>query len=143
MVYVIVVDKTPVVYEEPINPCIPSPCGPNSQCRSQNHVAVCSCLPFYVGRSPNCRPECTVNTDCPSNLGCINMKCQNPCIGSCGLKAECSVTNHIPLCHCINGFVGDPFILCSEKPQCKISVLNVSVFFKIYQPFSNLFASCQ
>lgn len=118
MFYVIIVDK-PVVYEEPINPCIPSPCGPNSQCRTQNNLPVCSCLSSYIGRPPNCRPECMLNSDCRSNLACINLKCQNPCIGSCGLNAECSVSNHIPLCTCNSGLSGDPFIRCHEKPQCK------------------------
>jgi hypothetical protein len=109
----------PVVYEEPVNPCVPTPCGPNSQCRTQNNLSVCSCLPSYIGRAPNCRPECTVNSDCPSNLGCINQKCTNPCIGSCGLNAECIVSSHIPLCTCLNGFSGDPFKGCYEKPQSK------------------------
>lgn len=104
---------------QPENPCIPSPCGPNSQCRTQNGIGICSCLLNYVGRSPNCRPECTVNSDCASNLACINMKCKNPCVGSCGLNAECSVTSHVPLCTCRQGFKGDPFTGCYEKPQCK------------------------
>lgn len=109
----------PIVYEEPVNPCVPSPCGPNSQCRTQNLLAVCSCLPSYIGRSPNCRPECAVNSDCPSNLACINQKCKNPCIGSCGSNAECTVSSHVPQCSCIAGFIGDPFRSCYEKPKSK------------------------
>jgi hypothetical protein len=143
MFYVIIIDK-PVVYEEPINPCIPSPCGPNSQCRTQNNLAVCSCLPSYVGRSPNCRPECTVNSDCSSNLACINQKCQNPCTGSCGINAECSVANHVPLCTCITGLTGDPFVRCYDKPQRKKAFARlfiVEVFLKLYSNFSSLFAS--
>lgn len=114
------VAERPPVYEEPINSCIPSPCGPNSQCQAHNNLAVCSCLPSYIGRSPNCRPECTVNSDCPSSHACINQKCGNPCIGSCGSNAKCTVSSHIPLCTCDNGFTGDPFRGCYEKPQSKI-----------------------
>lgn len=117
-VYICILEK-PIVYEEPINPCVPTPCGPNSQCRTQNNLAICSCLPSHIGRAPNCRPECTVNSDCPSSSACINQKCQNPCIGSCGSNTECTVASHIPLCTCTHGFIGDPFRGCYEQPQCK------------------------
>lgn len=111
--------EKPIVYEEPINPCVPTPCGPNSQCRSQNNAAVCSCFPNYIGRAPNCRPECMVSSDCTSSLACINQKCKNPCEGSCGLNTECKVSSHIPLCTCRQGYVGEPFNGCKEKTQCK------------------------
>ena len=108
----------PVVYD-PINSCIPTPCGPNSQCSIHNSLPVCSCRPYYIGRAPNCRPECSVNTDCSSNLACLQLKCTNPCVGSCGLNAECSVVNHLPICSCKNNLIGDPFVRCYEKPPCK------------------------
>ena len=50
-------------YEEPKNPCVPSPCGQYSICRVSNTRAVCSCQPNYYGAPPNCRPECMVNSD--------------------------------------------------------------------------------
>lgn len=75
---------------------------------------VCSCLPNYVGRSPNCRPECTLNSECPANLACIHEKCIDPCPGACGLYAQCSVTNHRPICTCNVGYTGDPFSNCVE-----------------------------
>lgn len=96
------------------NPCVPSPCGPNSQCRVIGETAVCSCLPNYSGRAPNCRPECTINSECPANLACINEKCGDPCPGACGLFAQCSVTNHRPICTCPLGYSGDPFSNCVE-----------------------------
>jgi len=116
----------PVVYEEPSNPCIPNPCGPNSMCRTQDKSAVCTCLPSYIGRPTNCRPECIVNSDCPSSLACINQKCKNPCEGSCGFNTVCMVTSHIPLCTCTAGFIGDPFNGCQEKPNRKIFTIIVS-----------------
>lgn len=121
-----------------MNPCTPSPCGVNSQCREINNQAVCSCLPSYIGRSPNCRPECTVNSDCLPNLACINQKCQNPCLGSCGNNAECSVVSHIPLCTCRNGYKGDPFSGCYEKPQCKLQFLLTTKRFISQFAFSNI-----
>lgn len=106
------------------NPCLPSPCGPNSQCRTVGNSPSCSCLPNYVGLPPNCHPECSVNSDCVSALACIQEKCRNPCPGSCGVNANCNVFNHIPICTCIEGYTGDPFVRCNlalvqSKPDMK------------------------
>lgn len=107
----------PVIVEEPIrNPCVPSPCGPNSECRDIGGAPSCSCLPNYIGSPPNCRPECTINSECPSNLACIREKCRDPCPGSCGVGAHCSVINHTPICTCPEGYTGDPFSYCQVKP---------------------------
>ncbi|KAL1140438.1 hypothetical protein AAG570_000370 [Ranatra chinensis] len=95
------------------NPCVPSPCGPNSQCRAVGSTPACSCSPNYVGRPPNCRPECTINAECPGNLACQNERCQDPCPGSCGPFATCQVVKHAPLCSCQPGYTGDPFTSCS------------------------------
>lgn len=100
--------------EEPLNPCIPSPCGPNSECKIKSNRPVCSCLPNYFGSPPNCRPECIINSECPLTKACINQKCVDPCPGSCGYNAECQVINHVPICHCLNGFTGDPFTGCQQ-----------------------------
>lgn len=97
----------------PIDPCSPSPCGPNSKCREINSQAVCTCLPDYKGIPPSCRPECVVNAECPQHLACVNNKCADPCPNSCGLKAQCTTKNHNPICICPVGFTGDPFTLCS------------------------------
>uniref|UniRef100_A0AAR5QG30 EGF-like domain-containing protein n=2 Tax=Dendroctonus ponderosae TaxID=77166 RepID=A0AAR5QG30_DENPD len=91
------------------NPCVPSPCGLNSECRDIGGQPSCSCRASYMGVPPNCRPECVVNTDCPSHLACITEKCKDPCLGSCGFNAECRVQNHIPICTCAEGFVGNAF----------------------------------
>lgn len=101
---------------EPVNPCAPSPCGPNSQCREVNHQAVCSCLPTYIGSPPGCRPECVTNSECASNMACIKQKCSNPCPEPCGQNSNCKVINHSPVCSCISGFTGDPFIRCYQIP---------------------------
>lgn len=96
----------------PVDPCHPSPCGPNSQCREVNGQAVCSCLPEYVGSPPGCRPECVVSAECPSTRACINQKCSDPCPGTCGINARCEVINHSPICSCQKGHTGDPFSRC-------------------------------
>lgn len=124
----------PVVDEPSRNPCIPSPCGPNSQCRAIGTTPACSCLPNYIGRSPNCRPECTINAECPGNKACQNERCKDPCPGSCGPQATCRVMKHSPVCSCLPSYTGDPFAGCSLIPS-KISsfmfpmcVLNICGF---------------
>lgn len=101
---------------EPINPCVPSPCGQNAQCQAYGNVPSCTCLPNYYGSPPNCRPECTINAECSSNRACINEKCRDPCPGSCGSGARCEVINHTPMCQCFDGYIGDPFTNCYLPP---------------------------
>lgn len=98
---------------EPVkNPCIPSPCGPNSQCQVNGNSPSCSCLLNYIGSPPNCRPECASNSECAYHLACINMKCKDPCPGSCATNALCQVISHTPRCSCPPGYYGDPFTQC-------------------------------
>lgn len=100
-----------------VNPCAPSPCGPYSECRNINGQASCACLSTYIGTAPNCRPECSVNPECPTNQACIQRKCRNPCDGVCGVGAICNVIRHTPTCSCPSGLTGDPFIVCRPIPQ--------------------------
>lgn len=108
------------------NPCVPSPCGPNSQCRVIGNTPACSCLPNYIGRAPNCRPECSISEECPSNLACQSEKCVDPCPGSCGANAECTVIKHKSVCSCAVEFTGDPFSGCSPIPsKAMMSITNL------------------
>lgn len=97
---------------EPVNPCQPSPCGPNAQCRVVNDSPSCTCLPEFIGSPPNCRPECVSNSECASHLACMKQKCRDPCPGACGSNTECRVVSHTPMCVCLNGYTGDPFTQC-------------------------------
>ena len=101
-----------MIQEDLVDPCIPSPCGPNSLCRIVNGQAVCTCKPEYTGPPPYCRPECTLSAECPINRACINQKCENPCPSPCGRNTICVVINHSPICTCQNGYTGDPLIKC-------------------------------
>lgn len=109
---------SPAIPPAPVqtNPCAPSPCGPFSQCRDIGGSPSCSCQPGYVGSPPNCRPECTINSECSTNRACITEKCRDPCPGSCGSGARCHVLNHTPICTCPEGYTGDPFTNCFPKP---------------------------
>lgn len=104
----------------PQNPCAPSPCGLNSLCRISDGRPTCSCLPEMRGVPPNCRPECISNSECKSNEACISEKCTDPCIGTCGLNAQCRVINHNPVCSCPTNYIGDPFVMCTlKRKSCK------------------------
>lgn len=96
----------------PQNPCVPTPCGLYSNCRAQNGHAVCSCVANYIGAPPNCRPECMSSSDCSQDKSCINERCKDPCPGTCGNNALCRTVNHNPICSCMTGFTGDPFVRC-------------------------------
>lgn len=100
-----------------VNPCNPSPCGPNSQCKEANLQAVCSCIPGYMGSPPTCRPECIITAECSPNKACVNQKCIDPCQGTCGIGATCQVVNHNPICSCPQQMTGNPFVRC--LPMCK------------------------
>lgn len=103
--------------EEVRNPCNPSPCGANAICKERNGAGSCSCVPNYFGDPyTGCRPECVINADCPMDRACIGNKCANPCPGTCGLNAECIVSNHAPSCFCFEGYTGNPAVACHVPP---------------------------
>ena len=43
-------------------------------------------------------------------------KCVDPCPGTCGQNAECSVINHVPICTCFQNYTGNAFVLCMPRP---------------------------
>lgn len=107
------------IVQSPISPCSKMPCGPYSNCKETNGIAVCSCLPQYIGTPPACRPECMVNSECPSNRACIRNSCKDPCEGICGEGAKCRTINHNAICSCPNNQVGDPFVKCYVEQSKK------------------------
>lgn len=93
-----------------IDPCNLNPCGPNARCNN----GICICLPEYQGDPyVGCRPECVMNTDCAHDRACVRNKCMDPCPGTCGRGALCSVYNHVPICTCSAGMTGNAFVQCS------------------------------
>lgn len=117
------------------NPCAPSPCGPFSMCQAVGDLPSCTCLQNYIGSPPNCRPECTINSECVSNRACIREKCRDPCPGSCGIGAQCTVINHTPTCTCPEGYTGDPFNNCFPKPPTRKHLLPYTSLLKSRKTF--------
>lgn len=77
----------------------------------------------YIGSPPNCQPECTIDSECISSRACLRQKCTDPCLGSCGIGANCYVVNHMAMCVCPNGYTGDPFVNCILEPERKKSFI--------------------
>lgn len=117
-----------ITFEEPRNPCQPSPCGPYSVCRVIDSRAVCSCQINFFGSPPNCKPECIVSSECPHNRACSNQRCVDPCPGTCGRFAQCRVTNHAPICSCNGGYTGDPFTNCFKEQSKPIIPVTPYIF---------------
>lgn len=98
---------------ENIAPCDPNPCGSNAECIEKNGVGSCICKDNYFGDPyESCRPECVLNADCPSHLACVNNKCKDVCLGSCGQNTECRAQNHKANCICFPGYTGNPYSSC-------------------------------
>lgn len=116
-------------FDEPKNPCNPSPCGMNAICHERNGAGSCVCVEGYFGDPySGCRPECVLNTDCPRDQVCTNNKCRDPCPGTCGINAECNVFNHVAMCSCLPGYTGNPQRSCHHV-YCKIfSLYFLSVY---------------
>lgn len=79
------------------------------------------------GVPPNCRPECIINQDCPSNRACIRNKCEDPCVGACGFNAQCTSFDHKPVCNCMERFEGDPYSGCNPE-RGKFELISRSLY---------------
>lgn len=120
--YFILAADEPLV---PVNPCLPSPCGPNSICQqTSGAIPSCQCQPEFIGAPPNCRPECVANSECAPQMACINRKCQNPCTQACGINADCRVVSHTPICICAEGYTGDAAVQCTITAMTPVESLS-------------------
>lgn len=58
---------------------------------------------------------CQYNEDCPPDKTCdrLNRICINPCTeDACGHNAVCQAINHQIECHCLEGYIGNPYVEC-------------------------------
>lgn len=120
-----------------VNPCADSanpPCAPNAICYVRDHATGCRCPDYLpIGnplsycerpRHPEApEPECRLDSNCPSQLACLNEHCTNPCtaLTPCSTTAKCSVLNSIPLrtmtCTCPEGWI------LNKEGECKPIIL--------------------
>lgn len=91
-------------------------CGLYAVCENDK----CKCLPNYFGNPYiSCNSECQTNSECPPNKFCRRNMCIDPCEGVCSVNAICSVINHNPICNCLEGYTGNPYLLCVRKENGK------------------------
>lgn len=70
------------------------------------------------------RGLCQYNEDCPDDEACdrLNRVCRPVCeTDTCASTAQCVGRNHQPICSCLPGTVGNPYVECArylEPPQC-------------------------
>lgn len=100
-----------------VNPCVyDNVCSPRAECTPQNHMPICKCHEgFYGNPYVDCKREpqveCTVDSECPSRLACINNECVNPCttLEPCLQPSKCEVVPSLPvrtmICICPEGYV--------------------------------------
>lgn len=105
-----------------VSPClIDNPCGTNAECYVRNNQPQCRCVSGYRGNAYEfCRVVgCTSNNDCPSDKKCVNEQCVDPCLyeSECSPRAICTPQNHMGVCRCPPGLVGNPLIDC--KPEVR------------------------
>lgn len=120
--------------EQP-RPCDSHPCGPNAHCRvnPNSGSAACVCPPDYRGDPyMSCRPECAANSDCPRHRTCLNNRCVDPCAGVCGLESLCRVVNHLPVCGCPQGYMGDPYSMCRPIPVLSKIATDSGIFLQVF-----------
>ena len=54
---------------------------------------------------------CGIDNDCPDNLACgEDEKCVDPFCPDCAANARCVGYNHVGICICNSGYVGDPYL---------------------------------
>lgn len=111
-------------------------CALTARCEGRHHQPVCNCQPGTTGNPyVECsgyreQPQCTVDSDCPSQLACINVHCENPCAKSdvCSPQQTCTVLDTLPLrtvmCRCPIDTTTDNAGRCvpvqPDQPGCRI-----------------------
>lgn len=109
-----------------LDPCMDSPCGPNTICTVSNHRASCTCLQGMVA-SPTAKIgcvrtpaiSCTENRGCPSDFACFGEMCRPVCANDAGClnNERCEAGACKPLCRrdddCRNGEVCQGLICVS------------------------------
>ncbi|XP_051165851.1 uncharacterized protein LOC127284455 [Leptopilina boulardi] len=80
-----------------------------------NCVTIFTLLAIFLGcKSYTLRRECFEHHHCPDyKPACFDSICMNLCEDSCGINTVCKLRERVtPVCYCMDGMIGDPFIKC-------------------------------
>lgn len=94
-------------------------------CRCPDYLPVGNPLAYCERPAPPtpAEPECRIDSNCPSQLACINEHCVNPCteLKPCTSSAKCNVLDSTPLrtltCTCPDGWISN------KGGECKAVVV--------------------
>jgi hypothetical protein len=118
--------------------CDEDSCAETATCIGQQHQAKCHCPPGTTGspyiechgeKHTKPEPECRSDSDCSSQLACINQLCKNPCANGdvCTRDQECRVLDTLPLrtvlCQCPPDTIADNLGNCKpirSQPECQV-----------------------
>lgn len=110
-----------------VSPCLfNSTCGANADCYAEKNRALCRCRSGFEGDAyRGCNAiECRSNGDCPRDKQCRAHRCVDPCLSdnTCGANAICLVRDHIAVCKCDQGMIGNPYVQCRREAiaECQI-----------------------
>ncbi|XP_052891339.1 neurogenic locus notch homolog protein 3-like isoform X1 [Anopheles moucheti] len=111
--------------------CSPNPCGTNAVCtpgydRSNQERPVCTCPAGYTGNAlTSCvRGECQSDAECSDHKACIAYQCVDPCVGQCGVGAQCQAKRHLAVCTCPAGTQGDALVSCRTARNYPVARYN-------------------
>lgn len=118
-----------------VDPC-DSPkyiCEGNKKCEPRRHKPVCVCKSGFMVNELGeltCAPdkrECTRNDECGSNMACIDLRCQNPCVATstrqapCPAEKACQVQDHKPICICMKD-CSPSISICLRDSGCPVGL---------------------
>lgn len=78
------------------------------------------CPQGQLCKGTSCAIGCRSSGDCKAEEACVNGQCKDPCsMGTCGLNAECRVSDHRAVCLCPSGYRGKPNEECLRN-ECDV-----------------------
>ncbi|KAK0077732.1 hypothetical protein PV325_003506, partial [Microctonus aethiopoides] len=110
-------------------------CDQNEECLIINNVPTCQCFTGYVPYDPTdlvsnygCLKYCDDNSNCELTEKCENNKCIPACgFGTCGINSQCIEQNHIAICRCPDGFIGDPNSECIKACKTDLNCDDIDI----------------
>ena len=86
-------------------------CKSNKDCADDE-----TCKEAFCEKRAQAVSGCTTDSDCNTDMTCTNRTCvKATCSDPCGENAWCKVKDHIGVCQCHQGYIGNPEIRCGTN----------------------------